>query len=132
MTSSIQNTTAKKPQSAPSVAKLPVLLFFMLPERADHQQHASLRKMADDLQQRFAGKMNILKIDEVNHPDVFQSFSVTQTPTFVLLQQGIELWRLVGLSIDDLISVVANYLKTNDSIGSATGFETHSLPPDIQ
>lgn len=41
--------------------------------------------------------MRVLRIDEATHPEVVQSFRITQTPTFVLVRQGVEIWRQEGM-----------------------------------
>ncbi len=47
-----------------------------------------------------------MKLDEAVHPDIFRSFEITQLPTFVLIRQGIELWRQEGLPETTSPSVV--------------------------
>ena len=75
-----------------------LLIFFMPSALANHQERASLAALADSLQEQLAGLLRILRTDETNHPDVVQSFAITQTPAFVLVRRGIELWRQEGLS----------------------------------
>lgn len=75
-----------------------LLIFFMPSEGANRQQRALLTALADSLQKRLGSLLRILRIDETNHPDVVQSFAITQTPAFVLVRQGIELWRQQGLA----------------------------------
>ncbi|GAB3643627.1 thioredoxin family protein [Spirosoma arcticum] len=75
-----------------------LLIFFMPSGGANRQQRALLSALADSLQKQLGGLLRILRIDETNHPDVVQSFAITQTPAFVLVRRGIELWRQEGLS----------------------------------
>lgn len=80
-------------------AQLAVLLIFFMPSTlANRQQRALLTDLADSLQAQLGGLLRILRIDKTNHPDVVQSFAITQTPAFVLVRRGIELWRQEGLS----------------------------------
>lgn len=75
-----------------------LLIFFMPLALANWQQRALLTALADSLQAQLGGLLRILRIDETNHPDVVQSFAITQTPSFVLVRRGVELWRQEGLS----------------------------------
>lgn len=75
-----------------------LLIFFMPGGVANYQQRASLTALADSLQAQLGGLLRILRIDEATHPEVVQSFAITQTPAFVLVRRGIELWRQEGLS----------------------------------
>lgn len=82
--------------TAPSAV---LLIFFMPSERGTNRpQRILLTALADSLQVHFGGLLRVLRIDEANHPDVVQSFAITQTPAFVLVRRGIELWRQEGLS----------------------------------
>ena len=81
------NITLLRAQSA-------VLLVFMPSERANQPQWADhLTTLTDLLQEHLGGLLRILRIDEAANPDVVRSFAITQTPTFVLVRQGVELWR---------------------------------------
>jgi thioredoxin-like negative regulator of GroEL len=84
-------------------AKSAVLLVFLPAASSPDsiRQRASLTRLIDPLQQQFNGRVRILKIDENTYPEVVQSFSVKAFPTFVLVQQGVELWRQEGLSPDE-------------------------------
>lgn len=80
-------------------AQLAVLLIFFMPtELANRQQQALLTALADSLQAQLGGLLRILRVNEVNNPDVVQSFAITRTPAFVLVRRGVELWRQEGLS----------------------------------
>lgn len=78
-------------------ARSAVLLVFMPPDRTNYQQRDSLTALTDSLQKLLGESVRLLKIDEATHPDVVQSFAITHTPAFVLVRQGIELWRQVGM-----------------------------------
>ena len=78
-------------------ARSAVLLVFTSPDRTDRRLQASLADMTLSLQTLVGDTVRILKIDEAAHPEVVQSFGITQTPAFVLVRQGIELWRQVGM-----------------------------------
>lgn len=92
-------------------ARSAVLLFFMPSETADRHTRASLITLADSLQAILGRSVRILKIDELTHPEVVSSFGVTQTPAFVLVRQGIEIWRQVGMASDrGMISAVEQQL----------------------
>ena len=90
-----------KPDDSPPIltsARSAILLVFVPLERADRQQRASLTALTNLLQEHLGGLLRIIRIDETTNPDVVQSFSVTHVLTFVLVRQGIELWRQEGLS----------------------------------
>lgn len=92
-------TKLEEPYPVPFTARSAVLLiFFMPPTLTNRPERASLMRLADSLQKQFSGLLRVLRIDEANHPDVVQSFIITQTPAFVLVRQGVELWRQEGLS----------------------------------
>jgi thioredoxin-like negative regulator of GroEL len=81
------------PQPNCSPARSVVLLLFMPPFRTAHPQRATLTLLAQFLQQHLGSQVRVLRIDEATHPDVVQSFQITHTPTFVLVRQGVEIWR---------------------------------------
>lgn len=100
-------------------AKTTVLLVFMPPvvSRESIGQRASLLRLMELLQQQVGNRVRVLKIDESAHPDVVRSFDVQELPAFVLVQQGVELWRQEGVvSKDDemtylprLIDLIGRY-----------------------
>ena len=49
------------------------------------------------LQQELGAAIRVLTVDEVSHPSVVRSFQATDLPCFVLMRQGVELWRQGGL-----------------------------------
>ncbi|MGM9510540.1 thioredoxin family protein [Larkinella sp. GY13] len=100
----------KDPYPVQTPARLAVLLLFMPSERTDRIQQAWLRTLADSLQHQLSSQVQVLKIDELAHQDVFRSFDITQTPSFVLVQRGIELWRQVGMPQEDLSSLLSERL----------------------
>ena len=75
-----------------------LLVFFMPSERTNRAQRAVLTTLADSIQKQLGSVVRVLRIDETDHPDVVQSFAITQLPAFVLIRSGIELWRQQGLS----------------------------------
>lgn len=95
-----------------SNAKSAVLLIFFMPaERANRAQRYLLASLADSLQAHFMGRLRVLRIDEANHPDIVQSFAVSQLPAFVLLRRGVELWRQEGMSDEaTLIGLILDLL----------------------
>lgn len=89
------------PYPALSSAQSAVLLICFMPLTSDSRsQRTSLTDLANSLQIRLVDLVRVLRVDAANHPDVMQSFAITQTPAFVLIRRGVELWRQVGLSDD--------------------------------
>lgn len=98
-TESDSSTKLEDPHPVLVTTQLAVLLIFFMPsELANRQQRVFLTALADSLQEHCGKQLRVLRINEVNHPDVVQSFAITQTPTFVLVRRGIELWRQEGMS----------------------------------
>lgn len=75
------------------------VLLVLLPLAAGgaQQGRAGIRAMLDKLQHRLGTAIQILVVDEENDPDVVRSFRVPVLPAFLLVRQGIELWRQPGL-----------------------------------
>ncbi len=80
-----------------------------LEARTETIGHRLPEGLYDALQHQFGKNLRILKIDDVSHPEVIASFGVSQCPTFVLVQQGAEIWRQEGLTDFDqfLVSLQA-------------------------
>lgn len=74
-----------------------LLIFFMPSELVNRQQRAELTVLADSIQAQLGSLVRVLRIDEASHPDVVQTFAITQLPAFVLIRRGVELWRQQGL-----------------------------------
>ncbi|MDB5243551.1 MAG: hypothetical protein JWP57_4176 [Spirosoma sp.] len=88
-----------------------LLIFFMPSAGTNHSQRALLTAFADSLQAHLGCLLRVLRINEANHPDVVKSFAITQTPAFVLVRRGIELWRQEGLSDQaTLVELIQNLL----------------------
>lgn len=49
------------------------------------------------LQQSLGSAIRVLRIDEASHPAVVHSFDGRGLPAFVLIREGVELWRQQGL-----------------------------------
>ncbi|GAB4044120.1 thioredoxin family protein [Spirosoma jeollabukense] len=88
-------------------AKSAVLLIFM---PLDRQRRTSIVALANSLQQQLGSRVRVLRIDEANHPDVVRSFDITATPAFVLVQQGVELWRQVGTPNEEMLTQLSQQL----------------------
>ncbi|MCY7359420.1 MAG: thioredoxin [Rudanella sp.] len=74
-----------------------VRLIFMPPARTAHSQRATLTALAQSLQKHLGSQVRVLRIDEATHPEVVQSFGIVQTPAFVLVRQGVEIWWQEGI-----------------------------------
>ena len=55
------------------------------------------------LQRQLGAAIRVLLIDEAKHPAVVHSFGATDLPSFVLVRQGVEVWRQRGLPEGDAI-----------------------------
>ncbi|UFH57116.1 thioredoxin [Spirosoma sp. KNUC1025] len=88
-----------------SDSALPVLLTFL---PADVKP--VVQEMVAQLQPQLSGKIRVIKIEETAHPMIVQSFDLKQLPAFVLLLQGIELWRQEGLPETNLLALLPKNL----------------------
>lgn len=91
-----------------------LLIFFMPAEPVNRQQRAMLSTLASSIQKQFGSLVRVIQVDEATHPDVVQSFAITQTPAFVLVRRGIELWRQVGMSDETTLIELLQGLLTAD------------------
>ena len=89
-----------------------VLLVFMPSERANQPQRADLTTLTDLLQEHLGGMLRILRIDELTNPDVVRSFAITHTPAFVLVRQGVELWRQESIPDEATLALSIRQLLT--------------------
>jgi hypothetical protein len=69
-------------------------LLVFLPAAA--HQLPTVLSATEQLQGHLSKNVRVIKIKETAHPDVVKSFEVNRFPTFVLICQGIELWRQEG------------------------------------
>jgi thioredoxin-like negative regulator of GroEL len=58
------------------------------------------------LQTQLGTTIRILRVDEDTHPGVVQAFDGQGVPAFVLLRDGVELWRQQGLPAGELIAAL--------------------------
>jgi thioredoxin-like negative regulator of GroEL len=73
------------------------VLLVLLPGADDQNQPSgSVQTLVNYLQDRLHLTIRVLKIDATTHPAVVQSFQPRQLPAFVLVRQGVELWRQQG------------------------------------
>ncbi len=93
----------------------PAMLLVLLPPVAGGEGRAQLlavNTLLDGLQGRLGAAIRVLKINEASHPAVVRSFRAPQLPAFVLVQQGIELWRQQGLPEgEDLAGLLLSKLR---------------------
>ncbi|MGI4742422.1 MAG: thioredoxin family protein [Janthinobacterium lividum] len=86
--------------TSPPPSPPPAVLLLLLPRGATGGPRQA---MLDELRHRLGAAIQVLVVDEENDPDVVRSFRVTRLPSFLLLRQGIELWRQPGLPEGELI-----------------------------
>jgi thioredoxin-like negative regulator of GroEL len=96
-------------------AKTTVLLVFLpsVSRREAIGQPVSLMQFVQSLQQQVGESVRVLRIDEPMHPEVVRSFAITHLPAFVLVQQGVELWRYEGALDETSFSAVSQRLLHN-------------------
>ena len=86
------NSTLFRPLIVP--AKTVVLLVFV-PSSVTQQD--SVNQLLGQVGTVLGDRIRITRVDQVIHPEVVRSFGVHQLPSFILLKQGIEIWRHNGL-----------------------------------
>ncbi|MCY7355954.1 MAG: thioredoxin [Rudanella sp.] len=93
-------------------AKTAVLLVFVpsVSGRESISQRLSLIELVETLQQQLGGLVRVLTIDETLHSDVVRSFDVRQLPAFVLVQQGIEIWRHEGMLDEVMLANLSHWM----------------------
>ncbi len=77
-------------------AVLLVLLPILAPDTPRQKQADTLAGLRT-LQNQLGTAIRVLVIDEASHAIVVRSFQPTDLPAFVLVQQGVEIWRQPGL-----------------------------------
>ena len=103
----------KEPDPKPISANSMILLVFMPPKPASQSEQTQLKILTDSLQQNMGERMRIVRIDESFLPDIFRSFEINDTPTFVLVRQGLEIWRQVGIPGEDFQTILTERLREN-------------------
>ncbi|MCP1386308.1 thioredoxin family protein [Runella salmonicolor] len=87
------------------------LLIFMPSAPGENTLIASLNSLADLLQNLLGTSVHVFKIDEMTYPGIVKSFDIFKTPTFVLVQRGVEVWRQIGMTdAPTIIKAVKNQL----------------------
>lgn len=56
-----------------------------------------------DVLQHFNGTMHLQQFDIDEHPALSKDFSVLSVPTFVLMKEGVEVWRMRGFDISPVM-----------------------------
>ncbi|RZK22217.1 MAG: thioredoxin [Hymenobacter sp.] len=94
---------AATPSRLPPTAA--AVLLVLLPAAAAAQPgRAGTQAMLDKLQLRLGRTIQVLVVDEKTDPDVVRSFRVAALPAFLLVRQGVELWRQPGLPAGEHIA----------------------------
>ncbi len=92
-------------------AKTTILLVFVPTVPSwDTVQEPSLPALIDVMQRQLGTSVPILMLNETLHADVILSFHVHQLPAFVLVQQGVELWRHEGMLDQDTRANLTDWL----------------------
>ena len=84
------------PGAAPA-ADAAVLLVLLPPVGTARPVRAATLAAMLALQQQLGNIIQVLSVDEDSHPAVVRSFQPADLPAFVLVRQGVELWRQQGL-----------------------------------
>ena len=85
------------PAPLPLPADAATLLVLLPPVGTAPQVRATTLAALAALQREVGAAIRVLTVDEASHPVVVRSFHTSDLPCFVLMRQGVELWRQVGL-----------------------------------
>ena len=80
-----------------------VLLVLLPPLGSAPPVRAATLAALQVLQQQLGPVIRVLSVDDASHPAVVRSFHTADLPAFVLVRQGVELWRQQGLPEGELI-----------------------------
>ena len=84
-------------RTPPPSADAAMLLVLLPPVGTAPQVRMATLAALATLQQELGAAIRVLTVDEVSHPSVVRSFQAIDLPCFVLMLQGVELWRQGGL-----------------------------------
>lgn len=85
------------PATLPLPADAATLLVLLPPVGTAPQARAATLAALAALQRELGAAIRVLMVDEGSHPFVVRTFHATDLPCFVLMRQGVELWRQGGL-----------------------------------
>ncbi|GAB3914593.1 hypothetical protein GCM10028803_60280 [Larkinella knui] len=75
-------------------------------------QRAGVNQLLERVGAELGDLIRITRVDQAVHPEVVRSFGVHQVPSFILLKQGIEIWRQNGpLDSRELIRLLSAQLR---------------------
>ena len=101
------NSTLFRPLIVP--AKTAVLLVFV-PNSVTQQ--VVINQLLERVRAELGDRIRITRVDQTVHPEVIRSFGVHQLPSFILLKQGIEIWRHNGpMNSPELIRLLSAQLQ---------------------
>jgi hypothetical protein len=84
-------------ESLPTPLSNAAVLLVLLPGSLTVQASEAVSSaVLDALQRQLGAAIRVLCISESTHPSVVSSFHAAELPCFVLVHQGIELWRVCG------------------------------------
>lgn len=104
------------PRLPPPDAAVLLVLLPLVAAGVAQPGRASTRAMLDQLQQQLGPAIQVLVVDEATDLDVVRSFRVPTLPAFLLMRQGLELWRQPGLPEGE--AIVEQLLQRVDWPGS--------------
>lgn len=84
-------------------ANAAVLLVLLPPVGSAPPVRAATLADLQALQQQLGRVIRVLSVDDASHPAVVRSFQMANLPAFVLMRQGVELWRQQGLPEGEFI-----------------------------
>lgn len=72
----------------------------------------------EELAQQLRGRVQFLKVDVDDDPDIAQQLEITAMPTFVFFRNSVEVGRVVGASLTNIINKITEldpvHLDEND------------------
>lgn len=83
---------------------IPSLVLFL---HETEQNEESLKKLEDDLKNKYGDKLNVVRVDVSYDRHLIKEYKINEYPTWILFDKGEELMRESGFkSFNDLVEMI--------------------------
>lgn len=96
----VEHITPENFEEKITKSDLPVLIDFWAPWCGPCKM---MGPVFEELSSEYAGKINFVKINTEDHPELAQPFGIQGIPTLILAKEGKEVTRLVGFLPKELL-----------------------------
>lgn len=71
-----------------------------------------MEPIVEEFKKEMAGKLEVVQVDIDKYEELASDFSIEGTPTFILIENGEQLWREAGeMSLEELKDAVKEFVK---------------------